>query len=186
MAAPGFPLLVSLACHDLRTPLATISGFAKTLARDGELPERQKRFTELIDAAADQMIELLELLGLAARIESGRYEPALAEVDTLALATADDDHVVARGEGEQVETDPAAVRLSLRALAVAAARHGGVPQTVWTVSGRRLVLSPLTDGAARVVRGEEAKDLGALVAGRVLARLGASVAVEGDALVVQL
>jgi signal transduction histidine kinase len=186
MAAPGFPLLVSLACHDLRTPLATISGFAKTLARDGELPERQKRFIELIDAAADQMTELLELLGLAARIESGRYEPALAEVDTLVLATAADDHVAARGEGEQVETDPAAVRLSLRALAVAAARHGGVPQTVWTVSGRRLVLSPLTDGAARVVRGEEAKDLGALVAGRVLARLGASVAVEGGALVVQL
>ena len=30
-----FPRLVSLACHDLRTPLATIYGFARTLNADG-------------------------------------------------------------------------------------------------------------------------------------------------------
>ena len=28
-----FPKLVSLACHDLRTPLATVYGFARTIAR---------------------------------------------------------------------------------------------------------------------------------------------------------
>src|SRR5205814_2018492 len=34
-----FARLVSLACHDLRTPLATVVGFAHTLTRQGELEE---------------------------------------------------------------------------------------------------------------------------------------------------
>ena len=32
---PDFARLVSLACHDLRTPLATVHGFATTLSRGG-------------------------------------------------------------------------------------------------------------------------------------------------------
>jgi len=39
-----FPRLVSLACHDLRTPLATIYGFARTLTRDEGLDDRTARF----------------------------------------------------------------------------------------------------------------------------------------------
>ncbi len=35
-----FPRIVSLACHDLRTPLATIYGFARTLTRMEEHDER--------------------------------------------------------------------------------------------------------------------------------------------------
>src|SRR5277367_6039267 len=87
MTDSGFPRLVSLACHDLRTPLATIGGFAKTLNRAGELDGSSIHFIELIDAAAEQMTELLELLALAARIEGGRYEPALTTADTLQLAS---------------------------------------------------------------------------------------------------
>ena len=44
VAAQDFPRLVTLACHDLRTPLATVNGFAKTLLRGGELDERTLRF----------------------------------------------------------------------------------------------------------------------------------------------
>jgi signal transduction histidine kinase len=186
MTESGFPRLVSLACHDLRTPLATISGFAKTLTRGGELPPRETRFVDLIDAAAEQMTELLELLGLAARIEGGRYDPPLSEADTLELATSADEHVAATGEGETVETDPGAVRLSLQALAVAAARHGGIPQVTWTVTGRELVLAPLNDAATPVVTGEQPKDLGALVARQVLERLGATLTVDAQSLRVKL
>src|SRR3954462_12182516 len=84
---PTFPKLVSLACHDLRTPLATVNGFARTLER-GDLPQPEARYMEMIAAAAGQMGDLLELLGLAARIESGRYEPTRIEVDSLELAQA--------------------------------------------------------------------------------------------------
>ncbi len=82
----AFARLVSLACHDLRTPLATVSGFAKTLTRGGSLEDPADRYVAMIEAAAAQMAELLDELGIVARIESGRYEPALRDADTLELA----------------------------------------------------------------------------------------------------
>src|SRR5437870_13181441 len=81
-----FPQLVSLAAHDLRTPLATVSGFAKTLIRTEALEDPASRYVEIIEAAAGQMVELLDELGLAARIEAGRYQPNLQDGDTLTLA----------------------------------------------------------------------------------------------------
>src|SRR5438034_263603 len=54
-----FPQLVSLAAHDLRTPLATVSGFAKTLIRTEALEDPASRYVEIIQAAAGQMVELL-------------------------------------------------------------------------------------------------------------------------------
>src|ERR671937_1857618 len=82
----SFSRLVSLAAHDLRTPLATIHGFAQTLVRMGDLGEPKQRYVEMIDAASRQLAELLDELGLAARIKGGRYEPNLQPVDTLELA----------------------------------------------------------------------------------------------------
>src|SRR5438045_9506829 len=110
-----FAPLVSLACHDLRTPLATVNGFAKTLSRTGTLGERESHFVDLIEAAADQMTSLLDVLGLAARIESGRYEPVIGEADTLELATSADPRVATEGTGETVEADAGGVPRSLRA-----------------------------------------------------------------------
>jgi signal transduction histidine kinase len=81
-----FARLVSLGCHDVRTPLATVHGFAKTLERVAELAPPADRYLQMIGQASAQMAELLDVLSLAARIESGRYEPALREADTLALA----------------------------------------------------------------------------------------------------
>src|SRR4029078_1574035 len=104
-----FPRLVSLACHDLRTPLATIYGFARTLTRMEQQDERTARYLGMIEEASQQMTELLDELGAAARIEAGRWEPARREVDTLELARGGDDRGVVEGEGGGVETDRAAV-----------------------------------------------------------------------------
>jgi signal transduction histidine kinase len=182
MAAQRFARLVSLACHDLRTPLATVNGFAKTLTRTGTLAEREAHFVDLIQAAADQMTSLLDVLGLAARIESGRYEPVLAAADTLELATSEDERIATEGTGESIETDAAAVHRSLESLARCAAIHGGVPRVTWRVAGRTLTLSPLASDAAAVVTGESPRDLGALVARMALEQLGGSLAVEGETL----
>jgi signal transduction histidine kinase len=177
---------VSLACHDLRTPLATVNGFAKTLSRGGTLGEREARFVDLIDAAAGQIADLLELLAVAARIESGRYEPALAEADTRELAEGGDERVAVSGSGSIVETDVAAVRRALASLAHAAALHGSVPSVTWAVNGRALTLSPLERDAAAVVTGELPRDLGSLVGRRVIEELGGSLALEGATLRVTL
>jgi signal transduction histidine kinase len=186
MPPEGFPRVVSLACHDLRTPLATVMGFAKTLSRGGTLGERESRFVGLIEAATDQMASLLDLLALAARIESDRYEPVRSEADTLELATTADERVAVEGSGETIETDATSIRRSLESLGRCAAIHGGVEQVTWVVEGRRLTLSPLVGDAAAVVSGESPRDLGSLVARLAIEHNGGSLAVDGDTLRVSL
>ena len=115
-----FPRLVSLACHDLRTPLATIYGFARTLTRMEQHDERTGRYLGMIEEASQQMTELLDELGAAARIEAGRWEPALREVDTAELARTDDERIVVEGNGESIETDIELAGQALRSLALAA------------------------------------------------------------------
>jgi signal transduction histidine kinase len=185
-----FARLVSLACHDLRTPLATVFGFARTLSRGGELGEPAARYIGMIEAASQQMGALLDDLGLVARIESGRYEPVALARDTLELAHAAaaraGDPVGAAGEGTQVEVDAEPVERSLAALALAAQRHGAVERVAIHVDGRRFRVSPVTAAAAPVVLAHELKDLGAAVALRVLGALQVDVALEGETLSVEL
>src|SRR6266540_1404297 len=136
----SFPRLVSLAAHDLRTPLATIHGFAQTLVRMGDLGEPKQRYLEMIDAASRQLGELLEELGLAARIESRRYEPNLQPVDTIELARAaakelGEERVHVDGSGGTVVVDVEAIRRGVSALAQAALRHGGLEQVELRAEG---------------------------------------------------
>jgi signal transduction histidine kinase len=186
VSEPIFPRLVSLACHDLRTPLATVNGFAKTLLRGDELGERETRFVTMIDEAAKQMADLLDLLGLAARIESGRHEPMLREVDTLELPRSQDERIAVSGHGETIEVDMISLPPALEALATAAIRHGGLDGVRWTVLGRELDLGPVTETAAPVVTGELPNDVGALVARIAIENAGGSLELEGDLLRVRL
>jgi signal transduction histidine kinase len=186
MTEARFPRVVSLACHDLRTPLATIFGFARTLTRTGELDERTMRFLGMIEEASQQMTELLDGVGVAARIEGGRWEPALRGADTLELATTDDERVATEGVGETIETEPESVSRALLALAVAAARYGPSEQVTWRVQGRELELVPVTADAAPVVSGESIRDLGSLVARMVIEELGGSLELDGETLRVRL
>jgi signal transduction histidine kinase len=187
----NFPRLVSLAAHDLRTPLATIHGFAQTLVRMGDLGEPKQRYMEMIDSAALQLAELLDELGVAARIEGGRYEPALQPADTLELArgAAEElggERVAVSGRGGEVQVDVEATQRGVSALAQAALRHGGLEQIELRVDGPMLAISPVTPSSGPVVLGEELRDLGAAVAVIVIRALGGSVAVNDDTLAVKL
>lgn len=186
MTADTFPRLISLACHDLRTPLATIFGFARTLNRMEEHDARTSRFLGMIEEASAQMTELLDEIAAVARIQDGRWEPALRETDTRELVTVDDPRIDVEGTGETVETDVEAVRRALRSFAVAAARFGPVERVTWRVQGRALELSPVTPDAAPVVSGETIRDLGSIVGRAVIEALGGSVALEGETLRVRL
>jgi signal transduction histidine kinase len=188
---PEFARLVSLACHDLRTPLATVYGFARTLARADDLPEPAARYIGMIEAASQQMSVLLDDLGLAARIEGGRWEPIAQERDTLELAQraaerAGDKVTATGGEGAAVEIDAEPVERSLANLAVAAQRHGGVDEITIATAGREFRIGPVIPSAAPVVLAEDLKDMGAAVALRVLHALGADVALTDSTLVVRL
>lgn len=175
---------MSLACHDLRTPLATVQGFAKTMVRLEDLEEEKvRRYLGLIDSASDELVSLLDLLSLAARIEGGRYEPVTREADSLELAAAGVPG--ATGSGAPVQVEPEAVERALASLARAAARHGGVDVRV-SVDGPRVRLEPVVESAAPIVLGEEQKDLGAAVAVLLVRALGGSLALEGERLTVTL
>jgi hypothetical protein len=134
------------------------------------------------------MTDLLETMSLAARIEGERYEPVLAETDTLALteaAAADGEGVRAEGRGAAIETDNDAMQRSLAALASCARRHGGFDEVTLSVDGTDVRLSPVGQ-AAPILLGEELRDLGAAVAVRTVEALGGSVERADDALLIRL
>ncbi len=73
--------------HELKTPLTVIGGFAETLA-DHDPPEPQRRqFIEAIRSAALRMQRLVDDLLDLSRIESGGWQPHIAQVDVRALVT---------------------------------------------------------------------------------------------------
>jgi signal transduction histidine kinase len=187
----SFARLVSLACHDLRTPLATVHGFARTITRSGDLEEPTGRYVGMIEEASGQMAELLDELGLVARIESGRYDPVLIEVDTLRLARTaaarlGEERVLVEGSGAAVAVDVEATEQAVTGLARCALRHGGLEQVALKVDGAELELTPITPASAPVVLGEDLRDLGAAVAVRLVRALGGSAELDGDALRVRL
>jgi signal transduction histidine kinase len=184
-----FARLVSLACHDVRTPLATVHGFVKTLERTVQLEAPADRYVEMIGAASAQMAELLDELSLVARIEAGRYDPALRPADTLDVARHAQerlDGVQVSGDGATIETDVDAIDRGVSALVQCTLRHGGLDEVSVVVRGTEIDVSPVTPASAPVVLGQDLRDLGAAVAVRVIERLGGSVSLDGDVLTIRL
>jgi signal transduction histidine kinase len=189
--ARSFAQVVSLACHDLRTPLATVHGFARTIDRLEPLQPRTQRYIGLMVEGSGQLAELLDRLALITRIERGVYEPALREVDSLELAESAAAHVTAgevdvTGEGETVGIDPAPTEHSLAAFLTCAIRHGGCDSLACVVAGRELAIRPVTEESGAVLLGDDLRDFGAAAARIHVEALGGSVAVEDDALRLEL
>lgn len=187
MASQSFAQLVSLACHDLRTPLATASGFARTLERLDELGHPAERYVEMIGAATDQLSELLDLLSAAARIEADRFEPRLRPTSTRDLADTAAARIEAgrtsvEGDGVEVRADPDWGATSLSALAEAARRHGGLEQITITVDGPTISIAPIVDNAGAIALGDDLRDFAAAVGARVLETGGAVFELDGEAL----
>lgn len=190
MTDTTFSKLVSLACHDLRTPLATVYGFARTITRADGLDETLRGYSEMIEQASRQLTELLDELSLVARIEGGRYEPTIDRATTgeLAAAAAErlgEERVGVSGDGAQVEVDVEAAKRSVSALVQCALRHGGLDHVDVVADGAELRVTPITPASAPVVLGEDLRDLGAAVAVRHVAWLGGSVAVDGETLTIR-
>ncbi|HXV32540.1 MAG TPA: histidine kinase dimerization/phospho-acceptor domain-containing protein [Gaiellaceae bacterium] len=185
-----FAELVSVACHDILTPLATVYGFARTLEQL-PLDDPAPRYLEMIGAASSQIDELVDQLRLVARIEAGRYEPALAERDSLELAREaagrlEEGRVLVSGRGAPVRVDPDPTVRALAQLARAAARFGGHDSVSLAVAGAELTLSPLSRSALPVVLGEEARELAAPAAALLLRALGGDLEAREETLLIRL
>jgi signal transduction histidine kinase len=189
--ATHFSRLVSLACHDLRTPLATVFGFARTLSRSDGLDPTFVGYAEMIETASQQLGELIDELSLAARIDGGRYEPKRESMTTPALAAAAVERLGAErvgvsGDGATVSVDVEAAIRSVAALLQCALRHGGLDRVEVVLDGTDLRVSPITAASAPVVLGEDLRDLGAAVAVMHVRQLGGSVVVDDGTLTIRL
>ena len=185
-----FARLTSLACHDMRTPLATVYGFARTLSRQ-ELGEPAGQYARMIEEATAQVKELLDQLAIVARIESDRFDPVLGEADSLELARAapaelGEERVVVSGEGATVRVPVEATRRAVVQLTRAALRHGGLDEVSLRASGAELELAPVARNSAGVLIGEELRELGAASACALVRAIGGSVELAGDRLLIRL
>ena len=186
-----FAQVVSLACHDLRTPLATVHGFARTIERLEPQDERTSRYIGLITAGSVQMTQLLERLALVARIERAAYEPLLEDVDSLELVQAAADEVevgevAVSGVGASLRVDREHTQRSLADFCVCAIRHGEADRLECHVRGAEMSLTPVTEQSGPILLGEDLRDFGAAVARIHLEALGGSVAVHGEELRIEL
>jgi signal transduction histidine kinase len=182
--------LVSVACHDILTPLATVYGFARTLEQL-QLASPADRYVEMIHSASTQIQELVDQLRLVARIEEGSYDPTLVEADSLELARAavtrlEEGRAVVEGEGAAVLVDPEPTERALAQLVRATARYGGHDSVTVTVRGPELLVSPLSRSAVPVVLGEDPRELAAPAAAVLIRALGGGLSSEEERLLIRL
>jgi len=79
-------LFLATASHELKTPLTVITGFASTLIRYTDLDEgTRKDALQAIHARAQELTRIVERLLLSSRIEAGRLEVTLEDVDVVPL-----------------------------------------------------------------------------------------------------
>ena len=121
--------------HELKTPLTSISGYAETLLAERPDAATERQFLETILANARRMQRLVDDLLDLSRIESGRWQPALATIDLEEMAA-------------EVWSD-VATRGAERGVAFRVAVDPGAATLLADPEGVRLVLRNLFDNALR-------------------------------------
>ncbi len=79
---------VATASHELRTPMTSISGAARTLLRHGEQlpPERHRDFLEMIVGESDRLARIVDQILVASRIEAGKIDVSFERCDATGIA----------------------------------------------------------------------------------------------------
>ena len=188
----GFPEQISAACHDLRTPLASAYGFARTLERLGAVEGEHARYLSLVVEATEELGRLIDCLALLARAEDGRIVLDRTTLQSRALADAAIDAVPgnrlsALGAGATIEVDAAraAAGLAWLAEAVVHAVPGDDPLEIDARPDGAFALGPLSEVAGdRMADG--AGDLRALAALAVARAHGGTLAREERQIVLRL
>lgn len=78
--------LMAIAAHDLRNPLTVIASYADLLTLDRAVDAEHRQYVEEISRSARFMMELVEEMLDSSRIESGRIEVELTDIDLVSAA----------------------------------------------------------------------------------------------------
>lgn len=131
----------AITAHELRGPVAVLSGASTTLAdRFADLAtEDREALTDAVAHSSEQLRRLLDDLLTAARLQARRLELHPADVDldralgavVAALSTGTDDDILITGDaGIVLQADPVRLRQMLENLLANALRHGASPVVV--------------------------------------------------------
>lgn len=131
---------ISVAAHELRTPLASVAGYIEMLLDGdaGPLNQKQGEYLRIVESSARRLLQLTRDLLDVARLESGRFELVLQPVDLTALVAG----VVAE-QRPQLEAREQAIELVAdAALPLALVDRGRTVQVVANLIGNASKFSP--------------------------------------------
>ena len=162
-----FPRAMSLAVHELRTPVTVVSGYLRMLLREqaGPLTEKQKKMLEEAERSCARISALVGEMSELGKLESGDAALGSQAIDLAALLVElasgmheGDDRGVrieTRGTNQPVMVTGDRTRLAaaLRALIHAAVRERGDPGVIVVECS---VLTDTTPASALVTIGDDA------------------------------
>jgi PAS domain S-box-containing protein len=103
---------VALVSHELRTPLTSIKGFTDLILDGdaGEVNEETREYLEIVKSNADRLVALVNDLLDISRLESGRVQLKLEDLDLSEVVASVQrtlsEQIAAKGQTLSVEIDP--------------------------------------------------------------------------------
>lgn len=131
---------ISMLSHEIRTPLTSIRESVDMIADGvfGEVNEKQERFLRIAEQETERLAELLRRLMSVTRLESGRMELALADMDCAELVqtTLERLEPTALAKGITLRTDLPDTAVPCRA------DHAHLRQVLLNLGGNAIKFSP--------------------------------------------
>lgn len=79
-------LMISDIAHDLKTPMTTVSGYARAMSEGMIKPEKQQEYLDTITAKTERMNDIIQMLFNYSRLDSDGFELVKAPLDICELA----------------------------------------------------------------------------------------------------
>jgi signal transduction histidine kinase len=160
MPGEDYPRLISLAVHELRTPVGVVGGYLRMLQRDSDpLSERQRKMVDEAAKSCARLVSLIAELSEVGKLDERSIPMAARPVDlfTLVAEVADSVHTTAEravrlevqgaSDGAQITGDSDRLRAAFGAVFQAILREKPEPCTM--AVDRRIVQG--ADGTSAIV-----------------------------------
>ncbi len=163
--AEEYPLLISLAVHELRTPASVVSGYLRMLQRDLDLNDRQRKMVDEAERSCGRIVAILSELSDVGKLDSSAITLTRQPLDLFTVAADVAERVqegkdrgvrlVVRGTacGASIVGDAPRLSTALDAIFRAILREKAGPSTV--VADRRLERKGAAASAVLVVAAED-------------------------------
>lgn len=188
-------LSIGPACHELRSPLAVVYGFARMLEGNEALDDTTARYVAQIVRGAERLDLQLDDLSKIGRIAAGRLHPQIEHVqlgtivdDLCATSTNEGRLLVDRGADVAVKADPAWLTEALHAIVEGLCFEDGIDvRLTWRHEPHEVQLHFVPNSSFPMVDVEpEKSSLGVSLARMRVAAMGGTFEGSGDRIVITL